>query len=139
MNVDAQAPSSEQHRKNASPAKGKTIIELSGVTKTFFRGKEPLTILDVRAKSEWDVSHIEGAVHVPVQATRARHGEIDRETTIALMCKSGARASTAGSILQQKGFTDLAVVAGGMTAWVAAGFAPECATCSLTHGPRVSH
>lgn len=40
------APSSEQYRKNASPAKGKTLIELSGVTKTFFRGKEPLTVLD---------------------------------------------------------------------------------------------
>ncbi len=40
------APSSEQYRKNASPEKGKTLIELSGVTKTFFRGKEPLTVLD---------------------------------------------------------------------------------------------
>ena len=43
---DAAAPSSEQYRKNASPTKGKVLIELSGVTKTFFRGKEPLTVLD---------------------------------------------------------------------------------------------
>jgi len=102
-------------------------------------GKEPLTILDVRALGEWNVSHIEGAVHMPLPATRTRFGEIDADTTVALVCKSGARASTAGSILQQHGFKGLAVVAGGMTAWVAAGLAPECATCALTHGPRITH
>jgi len=102
-------------------------------------GKRPLTILDVRAASEWNASHIDGAVHMPLPATRTKHGELDPKATVALVCKSGARASTAASILQQHGFQNLAVVAGGMTAWVAAGFAPECATCSLTHGPRVSH
>jgi glyoxylase-like metal-dependent hydrolase (beta-lactamase superfamily II)/rhodanese-related sulfurtransferase len=101
-------------------------------------GQKALTILDVRALGEWSVSHIEGAVHMPLPATRTRFGELDKESTIALVCKSGARASTAGSILQQRGFQNLAVVAGGMTAWVAAGFAPECATCALTHGPRVT-
>jgi len=102
------------------------------------KGRKPLTILDVRAAGEWNVNHIEGAVHMPLPATRARFAELDREATIALVCKSGARASTAGSILQQHGLKNVAVVAGGMTAWVAAGFAPECATCALTHGPRVS-
>ncbi|HVH45210.1 MAG TPA: ABC transporter ATP-binding protein [Labilithrix sp.] len=36
----------EQYRKNAPPETGKTIIDMAGVTKTFFRGKEPLTVLD---------------------------------------------------------------------------------------------
>ena len=102
-------------------------------------GKKPLTILDVRALGEWSVSHIDGAVHMPLPATRTRYAELDPGTTVALVCKSGARASTAGSILQQHGLKDLAVVAGGMTAWVAAGLAPECATCALTHGPRIVH
>ena len=99
----------------------------------------PVVFLDVRALGEWNASHIEGAVHLPLPATRTRFGELDQEATIALLCKSGARASAAGSILQQHGFRDLVVVAGGMTAWVAAGFAPECATCALTHGPRIAH
>ena len=102
-------------------------------------GKKPLTILDVRALGEWNVSHIDGAVHMPLPAARTRFGELDADTTVALVCKSGARASTAGSILQQHGLKNLAVVAGGMTAWVAAGLAPECATCALTHGPRITH
>jgi len=48
-NAEAKAMQSdvpEQYRKNATPERGKAIIELSGVTKTFFRGKEPLTVLD---------------------------------------------------------------------------------------------
>ena len=36
----------EQYRKSATPEKGKTIIDMAGVTKTFYRGKEPLTVLD---------------------------------------------------------------------------------------------
>ncbi|HPD16217.1 MAG TPA: rhodanese-like domain-containing protein [Planctomycetota bacterium] len=102
------------------------------------KSKTPIVFLDVRAAGEWNASHIEGATHMPLPATRTQFGELDRAATIALVCKSGARASTAGSILQQKGFRSLAVVAGGMTAWVAAGFAPECATCALTHGPRIN-
>jgi len=102
------------------------------------QAKTPIVFLDVRAAGEWNASHIEGATHMPLPATRTRFAELDKEATIALVCKSGARASTAASILEQKGFRNLAVVAGGMTAWVAAGYAPECATCALTHGPRVT-
>jgi putative ABC transport system ATP-binding protein len=36
----------EQYRKSAAPPKGKAIIELADVTKTYLRGKEPLTVLD---------------------------------------------------------------------------------------------
>ena len=102
-------------------------------------GEQPMTVLDVRAQGEWDVSRIDGAVHIPLPATRARHGELSREATTVLVCKSGARAGTAGSILQRQGFENLAVMAGGMTAWTAAGLAPECATCALTHGPRTRY
>ncbi len=46
LDVPSEADAPEQYRKNAAPEKGKPIIEMSGVTKTFFRGKEPLTVLD---------------------------------------------------------------------------------------------
>jgi putative ABC transport system ATP-binding protein len=42
----AKADVPEQYRKSATPAKGKTLIEMKDVTKTFVRGKEPLTVLD---------------------------------------------------------------------------------------------
>jgi putative ABC transport system ATP-binding protein len=42
----AQVRVPEPYRKSADPPKGKAIIEMAGVTKTYFRGKEPLTVLD---------------------------------------------------------------------------------------------
>jgi putative ABC transport system ATP-binding protein len=36
----------EQYRKSAVPAPKKSIIQMTDVTKTFVRGKEPLTVLD---------------------------------------------------------------------------------------------
>ena len=36
----------EQYRKSAAPDAAKPIVELTNVTKTFVRGKEPLTVLD---------------------------------------------------------------------------------------------
>jgi len=42
--AEVEVPS--QYRKSADPSTGKTIIELRNVTKTFVRGKEPLTVLD---------------------------------------------------------------------------------------------
>jgi putative ABC transport system ATP-binding protein len=38
--------SAEQYRKSSAPAKGKTLIEMKNVSKTFERGKELLTVLD---------------------------------------------------------------------------------------------
>ena len=36
----------QAYRKSAAPPAQKSIIQLSGVTKTYYRGKEPLTVLD---------------------------------------------------------------------------------------------
>jgi putative ABC transport system ATP-binding protein len=36
----------QAYRKSAAPEKGKSIISLTDVTKTYVRGKEPLTVLD---------------------------------------------------------------------------------------------
>jgi hydroxyacylglutathione hydrolase len=99
---------------------------------------ERLTILDVRAQSEWDAGHIEGATHMPFPDTRTRYAEIGKNGTVALVCRTGARSSIAASILRQRDIENLAVVVGGMVAWAAAGYGPECAICTLPHGPRIT-
>jgi len=114
----------------------RTVYEVQRACKD---GKQEMTILDVRAASEWEDSHIEGAVHIHLPDTRTRQDGLDPDTTTVLVCKSGARACSAGSILQRQGFKKLAVMAGGMSAWTGAGFAPHCATCTLPHGPRISY
>lgn len=46
MNVSTTAETKSRGESSASTSKGTSIIELKNVTKTFMRGKEPLTVLD---------------------------------------------------------------------------------------------
>jgi rhodanese-related sulfurtransferase len=102
-----------------------------------FKKRDPPLVLDVRAQREWDDGHIQGAVHIASPDTRSRYREIDPDEAIAVMCNTGHRSSMAASILLQHGFKKVYNVAGGMTAWAAAGYTNECPVCPATHGPRV--
>lgn len=113
-----------------------TIREVQNSCET---GETKMRILDVRAMNEYKESNIEGAVHMPVPETRERFKELDDDVSTVLVCKSGARASTAGSILQQHGVKNLMVMAGGMVGWTSAGLTRKCATCALPHGPRTEY
>jgi hydroxyacylglutathione hydrolase len=86
---------------------------------------EGRTIIDVRRASEWDEGHVPGARHVYLGDLAARAEDLPRDTPIALHCQGSTRASIAASILQAKGFTDVANVSGGYRAWAAAGLPVE--------------
>jgi rhodanese-related sulfurtransferase len=92
-------------------------------------------ILDVRGKLEYEALHIEGANHMAVPDTRKRHGEIPKEGTVHIICNSGHRSSLASSVLKQHGFKKVINVAGGMTAFSAAGLIGTCPTCTAPHLP----
>jgi len=79
------------------------------------RKSEKIHILDVRALSEFDEHHIEGAIHIPVADLRERYKELDKKKTFYIICSTGHRSSLAISILLQKGFSCLFNVAGGMS------------------------
>ena len=93
-------------------------------------------LVDVRASVEFEENHIEGAINIPVADLRARYTELDRNSQTVLICSSGNRSSLGTSILEQKGFTKLFNVAGGMTGYSAAGLIEECKVCMNPHGSR---
>ena len=95
-----------------------------------------LVLVDVRAAGEYEAAHVAGALHIPAPMMRTRHAELDPNRDIAVVCSTGHRSSLAASILKQHGFTQVWNVAGGMTGFNAAGFAPECPLCVVPHGPR---
>ncbi len=95
-----------------------------------------IVLLDVRAPLEFEESHIEGAVNIPVADLRTRYNELDPAKTTVLICSSGNRSSLGVSILKQHGFKDVTNVAGGMTGYSAAGYARECHACLNPHGSR---
>ena len=82
---------------------------------------EGRTVIDVRRASEWNEGHVPGARHVYLGELVEGVEDLPRDEPIALHCQGSTRASIAASILQAKGFTDVANVRGGYRAWTAAG------------------
>ncbi|MBN2565036.1 MAG: MBL fold metallo-hydrolase [Candidatus Eisenbacteria bacterium] len=109
----------------------------AGELADMLNGRDALTLLDVRAATEYAGSHIEGSINIPAPDLRTRHDEIDSRATVVTMCSSGQRSSTAASILERQGFRSLLNVSGGYTGYAAAGFSEECTVCALPHGPRM--
>ena len=84
---------------------------------------EPVTVVDVRERLEWNDGHIRGAIHVPRGFLELRiENEVpDKSAPIVVYCESGVRSLLAGATLQQMGYTDVASMAGGIQAWKASG------------------
>jgi rhodanese-related sulfurtransferase len=89
--------------------------------------------VDVREAEEWQRGHIEGSVHAPrglleffADPSSPRHKkQLDPRRRVIMVCASGARASLAGLTLKAMGYRDVAVLAGGLKSWMAAGL-PIC-------------
>jgi glyoxylase-like metal-dependent hydrolase (beta-lactamase superfamily II)/rhodanese-related sulfurtransferase len=89
-----------------------------------------LQLLDVRRPAEYANGHVPGAVNAQLAALESRVAEFDPSRPTAIVCASGYRSSTATSLLERSGFTNLFNVVGGTNAWLAAGYAAEGSTAS---------
>ena len=74
------------------------------------------SVLDVRQDNEYAAGHIPGAVHVELGVLPCTPVPGGRVT---LMCGHGERAMTGASILEQRGWRELAVLIGGPDDWSA--------------------
>jgi glyoxylase-like metal-dependent hydrolase (beta-lactamase superfamily II)/rhodanese-related sulfurtransferase len=101
-------------------------------------GSSPFVLLDGRAANEFEDSHIEGALNIPVADLRERHQDLNKNDTIVVICTSGVRSSLGASILKQHGFNNIYNVTGGMTGYSAAGYAKHCMVQHIPHGSRFS-
>lgn len=85
-------------------------------------------ILDVREPVEWG-EVIDGAVQVPrglvefaADPASPRHNPaLDPNARVIVHCRSGVRSVLAAATLQDLGYTNVANMTGGITAWKAAG------------------
>ena len=78
-----------------------------------------LPIVDVRAETEWAAGAIPGSVNIPLESLRERLDDIPPAGRIVVYCRTGERSSTAASLLEQAGRTDVLDLVGGFTAWTA--------------------
>ncbi len=73
-------------------------------------------ILDVREDYEWEAGHVDGAVHIPLDQLPARLEELDPDTDLNVICRTGGRSFRATTWLNENGYSAFNVV-GGMGAW----------------------
>jgi rhodanese-related sulfurtransferase len=78
-------------------------------------------LVDVREPFEYNGGHARGAMNIPLRDLLIRKGELDSDTTVLVICQSGARSATGQKRLLQEAFADVRNVRGGTTAWQQAG------------------
>jgi len=82
-------------------------------------GDEAPLVVDVRTPKEWSETHIAGSLNFPLNHLAERSGELPKDRTLVLHCRSGYRSSLAASMLQREGFGDVLDLVGGFDAWEA--------------------
>ena len=91
-------------------------------------------VLDVREEVELQSGRVAGALHVPrgllepkaaADSPMRDEALADPERLILVYCASGVRSIFAADVLQVLGFSEVRSIAGGFTAWIAAGHAIE--------------
>ena len=80
------------------------------------RGENPL-VLDVREDWELKLASIPNVLHVPMNQIPARLGEFQRDGEVIVMCHAGGRSMRVAHFLSNQGFTNVANLSGGISAW----------------------
>lgn len=74
-------------------------------------------LLDVREPWEFELCHLDGAQHIPMQLVPQRLGELDTDQEIVVICHHGMRSAQVGMFLEGRGYTAIHNLAGGVEAW----------------------
>jgi rhodanese-related sulfurtransferase len=81
--------------------------------------RQDAMVLDVRDQGEYNAGHVANARNIPVAAIDKRGDEIAKfkNKPVLIACASGTRSHAAFAALKKQGFTNVAVLSGGMGAW----------------------
>lgn len=97
-------------------------IQPSALYKKVLKG-EKITLLDTREKDEFQVSKIQGAIHVGYERFDSKAiDNLDINSTIIVYCTIGARSETLGTQLKEKGFNSVYNLYGGLIYWKNQGY-----------------
>ena len=79
--------------------------------------REVFQLIDVREAFEYEIARIDGATLIPLGEIAERTDELERDQPILVHCHSGQRSAQAVRLLQQRGFSNVYNVEGGIDAW----------------------
>lgn len=76
-------------------------------------------VIDVRTTEEFARGHIRQSKLIPLSnfAEQLPLAKLKQDKPVLVICESGMRARRAAAILEKQGYTDVAVLDGGMRAW----------------------
>jgi|LakMenEpi03Aug12_release.lakeMendotaPanAssembly.Ray.scaffolds.fasta_scaffold363312_2 rhodanese-related sulfurtransferase len=83
-------------------------------------GSSGIQLIDVRTPLEFDSEHIQDSKNIPLDDLANRGGEIKKDCTTILICRTGNRAGRAADLLAKYGM-DVGILTGGTTDWKKAG------------------
>ena len=112
---------------SAWSASGRPIEELDALSVNELASRikgssNGLRIIDVRDETEWTARHISGSWNLSAGSlAQGVDANVDTSATMAVICETGFRSAFAVSLLQGRGHERVAMIPGGMVAWVAAG------------------
>jgi hydroxyacylglutathione hydrolase len=102
------------------PVERAPVLTMREVRQRLERG-EPLIVVDVRQAHEWRGGHIPQAELLEAGALGTAELQFPPDRLIATHCGHGQRAATGLSILEQRGYRDLALITEGVGEWRSAG------------------
>jgi rhodanese-related sulfurtransferase len=79
--------------------------------------KENVTIVDVRELDLYKQAHIPGAINIPFNDFEERYTELSKTKKIIFVCHGGPMGEETSEFLIEKGYKDVANLAGGMASW----------------------
>ena len=89
-------------------------------------GEPALTIIDARSRDDFNVSHISGAISLPVEELVERSMmNIELARDIYVYSSTDEQSAAAAEQLRNAGFTNVSEIRGGVSAWKASGFPIE--------------
>ena len=90
-----------------------TAFELCEMVK----GEHIPFLLDVRSEDEFNGKGLKHAKHIHLTDILENLDEIPKDRNVIPLCRSGNRSMLAASILKQKGWKDVELLTGGLSAW----------------------
>lgn len=104
--------------------KGAAANELTPAAATQLINREDAQILDVREVDEFANGHLPNAKNIPLSKLSDRVSEIEKfkDQPLIVCCASGMRSAKGCGQLGKLGFSRAFNLAGGMDAWVSAGY-----------------
>ena len=103
---------------------GAGVNGVNPVEATLLINREDAHVGDVRETEEFANGHLPDARHIPLSKLADRVGEIEKfkGKPVIVCCASGMRSSRACGQLKKLGFDNVHNLAGGIDAWVGAGY-----------------